>query len=205
VPGILDPYYKFSNARRVALQAHVKNTDLFFTSSNLIIQGHYGAARVILRQVFEFLFIGKYASLTHKDGFINRWLEGKQVNIYDETIKRLVSPDKEEFHNLWVFICDATHATVFSNQISFDFETNKKEITNTYAILLMLYCCNYHLLSTWILNKSLIYRSEYYGNHKAENTALKKEARLLIKAVRQNLSDRGAKFLNNYTKQWNYI
>lgn len=90
IGGILDPYYGITPTKRVLLQSYFKNSDLLLTSSNLIIQGHYGASMIIMRQIFEFLLIGKYSFLTEKEGFINRWLDGKQINVYDEIIKKLI-------------------------------------------------------------------------------------------------------------------
>jgi hypothetical protein len=204
IPGILDPYYGITPFKQVVLQSYFKNSDLLFTSSNLIIQGHFGAARIIMRQIFEFLLIGKYCCLTKKEGFINRWLDGKQINIYDEAIKKLLKPDKKEFDDFWIMICNFTHATTFSNQGSFNFKDNKDEITGTYYILLMLLCCNYHLLSSCVLDSKLIYRSNIFGEHRMRNADLKVKAREIITEVKKELAPKGIALIKTYCGSWKY-
>lgn len=202
--GFVDPYYGMTTVKQVLLQSYFKNSDLFLASSNLILQGHYGAARIIMRQIFEFLLIGKYCFLTKKEGFTNRWLAGKQIDVYGEIIKKLIKPDKKEFHDFWIMICKFTHATTFSNQASFNYEENKLEIRASYYILLILLCCNYHLLSRCVIDYKLIYRSNVYGDHKLDNTNLKVKAKEIITKVKKDLAPAGITLIKTYCGNWKY-
>lgn len=205
ISWIFDPYYGLTSSRKIVFQSCLKNSDLLFTSNNLIVQGHFGAAMIITRQIFEFLLMGKYCFLVHKEGFVNRWLDGKQVDIYNEVVKKsLMKPDKKNFTEFWAMICNFTHATTSSNQGSFNFESNQDQILSTYHILLLLLCCNYHLLNRCALDRRLAYRSEEFGGHKAENSRLKKAAKLVIAEIRLKSSKKGTDFIKDYCGRWEY-
>src|SRR5574343_193293 len=100
VGGILDPYYGIEDYERILLQAFTKTNHLLYTSLNLTNSGNYGASSILLRQIFEFQILGKYAYTIKDEKMYQKWLDGKQFDIYDKIIKLLDKPAKGNFHLL---------------------------------------------------------------------------------------------------------
>ena len=52
--------YNERNFDKVLMQACVKISYLLYNAHQLLLRGEYGVANILLRQVFEYLVIGKY-------------------------------------------------------------------------------------------------------------------------------------------------
>ncbi|MES2863528.1 MAG: hypothetical protein V4666_05380 [Bacteroidota bacterium] len=204
VGGLLDPYYGIEDYERILLQAFTKTNHLLYASLNLTNSGNYGASSILLRQIFEFQILGKYAYTIKDEKMSQKWLDGKQFDIYDKVIKLLDKPSKVNFHTFWLMLCKLSHATTSSHQIEFKAPKNADQIHASLIIILMLQRCNYHLLTSCFITKKLTYRSEYYLNLKKENSALKNEARLIKKEISNLLSSDGKKLIKDYESTWNF-
>lgn len=202
VGGILDPYYGIEDYERILLQAFTKTNHLLYTSLNLTNSGNYGASSILLRQIFEFQILGKYAYTIKDEKMSQKWLDGKQFDIYDKIIKLLDKPAKGNFHMFWLMLCKLSHATTSSYQIEFKALNNTEDIRASLIIILMLQRCNYHLLTSCFITKKLIYRSEYYLNLKKENSALKNEARSIKKEISNLLSSGGKDLIRDDESKW---
>lgn len=69
--------YNERNFDKVLMQACVKISYLLYNAHQLLLRGEYGVANILLRQVFEYLVIGKYSiSNRMKYGQKNGWKTG---------------------------------------------------------------------------------------------------------------------------------
>ncbi len=200
--GTFDIYYGIQEHEKVMFHAYLKNISLLYSSHKLVLSGSYGAANIILRQVFEFLLIGKYASVTKNNQWANNWFESYQFNVYDRIIKLLAKPKKENLHNYWIITCRQTHATSSSHQIGLSFKNNREQTFLSYNFILLLLRCNYHLISSCILNNRLRYRSEYYGDHKKENIVARASAKKIIKEIESIFLKPGTDLMKDYRSNW---
>ncbi|HTF02905.1 MAG TPA: DUF5677 domain-containing protein [Bacteroidia bacterium] len=200
--GMLDLYYTVQQHERVALQAYVKIIHLAYNTHNLIVNGNYGTANILLRQIFEFLLIGKYIMTTSDQSIANKWLDGSQLDVYDKIIKRLKSPNKKTFHDFWIVLCKLNHATTHSHQIGLTFKLNKIQILGSYSILLLLLKCNYHLLNSHFINRKLKYYSDHLCGCSNENSKLRIGARTVKKSISGRLSPDGRSLIKHYESRW---
>lgn len=97
LPGTFDPYYGIQEYERIIIQSYIKNIYLLYSSHNLLMLGNYGAANILLRQIFEFLLLGKYVNIKRSNNLAEKWLSRKQFDIYDNIIRLFEKPDKKEF------------------------------------------------------------------------------------------------------------
>lgn len=200
--GFIDPYYRMQEHERITIQSFLKINHLLFTGVTLTIKGNYGAANILLRQIFEFLILGKYISLIKKEEVALRWLDQRQFDVYDKVIKLLEKPNKKNFHDFWIIICNLAHATTGSHQITLKASNNINQIHESLILVLLLQRCNYHLLSVCLINKKLTYRSEFYGGFKSENSNLKKTARALKRDIYALFTSAGTQLINDYESEW---
>lgn len=200
--GFNDPYYGIQDYERIVGQSFLKTNYLLFTANNLTIKGNYGSANILLRQIFEFLILGKYVSLVKDEDMALKWLDQRQFDIYDKVIKLLEKPNKKNFQDFWIMVCKLAHATTVSHQIILKAPDNTEQIHATFSLLLLLQRCNYHLLSRCLINKKLSYRSEFFGGFKTENSNLKNSARILKKDIYSLLSSSGVDLLKDYESKW---
>ncbi len=200
--GFIDPYYCMQEYERIVMQSFFKINHLLFTAHKLTLKGNYGAANILLRQIFEFLILGKYVSIIKKEEMALKWLDQKQFDVYDRIIKLLEKPNKKSFHDFWIIVCTLAHATTASHQINLNASDNLKQIRECFSLLLLLQRCNYHLLSICIINKRISYHSEVYGNFKSENSILKKTARVLKKDIYALFSSTGTQLIKDYESKW---
>jgi hypothetical protein len=199
--SLFDPYYGVEEYERIIGQSFLKTNYLLFTANSLITKGNYGAANILIRQIFEFLILGKYVSSVKDEEMALKWLDVRQFDIYDKVIKLLEKSNKQNFHNFWIRICKHSHATTVSHQIILNASKNAEDIRTSFALILLLQRCNYHLLSSCLLNRDLVYRSGYYG-FKNENSKLKNNAKELKKEIYKLFTSSGKELLRDYEGKW---
>lgn len=200
--GYIDPYYGMEEYERIVVQSFLKANHLLFIVVELNKKGNYGAANILLRQIFEFLVLGKYVNLIKDEEMALRWLNQRQFDVYDKVIRLLEKPSKKNFHDFWIIICSLAHATTSSHQIILKANSNVSHIRQSLVIGLLLQRCNYHLLSVCLINRKLIYRSEFYGGLKSENSELKQAARKLKREIYALFSSDGIELLKDFESKW---
>lgn len=204
VKGALDPYYGLQEYERIIIQAFLKTNSLLYSAFNLVIKGNFGSANVLLRQAFEFLILGKYVSAVKDEVMASRWLNNGQFDIYDKVIRLLATPNKKNLHDYWIIACQLAHASMVANQVIFKARDNFSKIHASLIMILIFQRCNYHLLSICLINKKLIYRSEFYGGFKIKNSNLKSEARGYKSKILNLLSPDGIKLVKDYECKWTF-
>lgn len=204
IHGFLDPYYSMEEYERIVMQSFFKTNHLLYTSLNLITKGNFGSANILLRQIFEFLIVGKYMCIVKNEKISEKWLNEGQFDIYDKVIRLMDKPDKKSFRVFWIMICKLAHATTVSHQVGLKAPSNSSQIYGSLVLVLLLQRLNYHLLSSCLINRKLIYRSEFYGGFKDENSSLKIKARSLKSEVFNLLSPEGCQLVKDYESKWSF-
>lgn len=96
--SIMDPYCNFHQYEIVAIHAYCKVINLLYDCHSLSLKGQIGAVRVLQRQAFEFVILGKYMTIKKDDNQANLWLIKGNFNVYNDVIKRLESSTKNALH-----------------------------------------------------------------------------------------------------------
>jgi hypothetical protein len=197
------PRHYFEDYETIILQAYWKCTHLSFSVNQLILHGEYGSARIIMRHIFEFLILAKYMYLT-KDNFkAHRWLKGGQFDLYDNVIKQLHTPDKKNFHDLWIMFSQLVHAGTGSVQVGLSKEIDDDVLSSFYINLLLL-CCKNILLQKLYITSKLEYISERYGNYHDENKEIRKQIRSHEKEIKKQLPPLSLSVIRDYRKNWEF-
>jgi hypothetical protein len=202
LPGIFDETYNVYEYERIVIQCYIKSTHLLYSSIQLILRGDFGAARIILRQIFEYLLIAKYFYTKKPDSIVERWLNEKQFDVYDAIIKLLKVPDKKNFHAFWILLCSQAHAGTTSFQIGIGNNENVTESIATFHITLMLLCLKNDLLANCFINTRLKYRTIEYGHNKESNQELQKELKKTTKEIQLLFTDVGISLIKDYKSKW---
>ena len=120
--------YNERNFDKVLMQACVKISYLLYNAHQLLLRGEYGVANILLRQVFEYLVIGKYFYKQQNEIWAEKWLEDRKYEVYDKILRLLKIPDKKHLCDFWKVLCSLAHATPSSQQISLDGQFNEIDI-----------------------------------------------------------------------------
>lgn len=142
--------YNERNFDKVLMQACVKISYLLYNAHQLLLRGEYGVANILLRQVFEYLVIGKYFYKQQNEIWAEKWLEDRKYEVYDKILRLLKIPDKKHLCDFWKVLCSLAHATPSSQQISLDGQFNEIDIELSYNVVLILLCCK-HVLALFII------------------------------------------------------
>jgi len=189
---------------QIALQTYLKNMHLLFSCHRLILGGQHGSAQVLFRQIFENLLIGKFVWLKKDDILSSKWLSGKPFGIYDKVIKLLANPDKGNIKYFWIYVCQITHASNKSNQITLFYKENRQQIYDSYQFLLLFLRCNYHLLNSYAISNRLNYRMNKVEKIKLQNKLLRDNAKIENKKIASIFKTPGIELIKDYEKKWQF-
>lgn len=170
--------------------------NLNYSIIHLLENTFYGSARVLLRQFFEFLIIGKFSEY---DGgqIIKKWSNKSRENrdndisLSNDVLHKLDSKDLSAVKEMWRELSDMSHPTRYAQQVPYFLssdihaESMDKHYCNmhyTLDLFFMLLCMNYHLLISNWGRKS---RGWYFGYHKdpMNNWKLENEIKAKIKTM----------------------
>lgn len=157
------------NSHSIILSAIYKNFYIFYSSLELLKKGFFGSSRVLLRQSFEFLILGKFCAITNNHKVFENWQDGKTVYFSNEVLKKISKPNTNEIKQFWIVLCKYAHSTSASQQINLNWDDNKKDINLTFSFIILLLDCHYHLLNSILLPnaiKSFINYHDYDGKIK---------------------------------------
>lgn len=207
---INEPYAESEEFTSMLGTALIKNMYSFFSAYNLTKQGLVGTARLILRNVLEFLIIGKYISLSKDTNLLDKWKNGKTISLGREVFKNISAPKSKEIERYWDLLCSYTHSSVYSQQLEIAItEENRKEVYLNMVFLLMLLEMNYHLLNSHYVTKSMRYYAgqidEYHEMNTGENKIIpttKKELRELFKMSKSIMEKEPRKVISDYKLTW---
>lgn len=214
---------------KVADMALLNQINLSYSIIQLIENGFFGSARVLLRQFFEFLIIGKFSEFD-SGNLIHKW-ESKTSNNkeFDINLSRdvlhIIRSKKDVGHlqKMWKILSDFSHPTKYAQQLP-PFSTSDdhltwmklsyKNIHYTLDLFFMLLCMNHHLLiSNWGKKTSGWYMGYYkdpMGFWKREKNIKGKTKTTIKKYFQLNDELDGPntelkKTIFQYKQKWNHI
>lgn len=117
--------------------------------------GLYGPARTLLRHVFEYLVVAKYCALSEDNRVFDRWDAGDTVYFTKGVLNKIVTPDISELKDFWRLMCKYSHSTTTSQQVTVEWEGSEDDIYVTLCFVRALLECQYHLLNSILITKSM--------------------------------------------------
>ncbi len=197
------PEYRPTPSECIMIQSYIKSTYLLFNAHRLVLQGYYGIAQSLLRQVFEFALISRYFHLKNNDGEAEKWLEECQFDIFNKILKRLEKPSKTSFFVLWKMLCGGAHATAGSCQITSDCQANRYESIAVYSVIILLLCLDSVMLDDLLKRKKPVRLKRYLGDEfVCELKLLRRERNELIRIATGLFSDEGKALVKDYKANW---
>lgn len=187
-----------------------KNIFSFFSALRLSSCGLYGAARPLMRNIFESLMISKFSSISDNLSVMKKWHNEEIVYFSNSVLKKIKIPSSEEFYSFWSLVCEYSHTTRSSLQISLDIndKENFEEINLNIAIINALLECNYHLLNTHLITIKYEYMGKFYSSPhfsklpKYKVPELRKAAHTIFKSNRKFLGSGSVKLISAYKRKW---
>lgn len=191
-----------SDAETPIVSAVIKNEIALYSTLVLTIDGLPGCGRALLRSVYEALMIAKFASLRQSDSLISKWIAGETIYFSNAILKKIMTPELTELKNLWAVLCQVSHATTYSYQVTTKFEEIENEISANLAILAMLLGCNFHLINKHYVTKSMVYLATAYHSEEGEFQRRRDTAKIATQAATKFLSKQGRQVIKEYSKVW---
>jgi len=194
----------------ILFSAFHKNIISLYSTLRLTICGLYGPARPLMRTIFEWLMISKFSCIANDPSVIQKWHNEETIYFSNSVLKKIKDPSPDEFYTFWSVVCDYSHATRSSLQISLDVEDeeNFREISINIAVLNALLECNYHLLNTHLITAEYEYMGKFYYSSRFSAARdyklpeLRKEAHSIFKNNRKFLGSGSAKLISAYKRKW---
>lgn len=197
----LDPYIHKRFMNDLIFATLHKNYFAFYSSYKQTVSGLYGPARIFLRYIFEGLIISKYCSLTEDDRIYQRWAHGEVIYFSNSILKKLAEPTKSIFGEMWEIMCNFSHSNVYSLQISLSPEEVSKEIGLNLSLLVSLLICNYHLLNSHFISRSLLNSYKSVFEWEPMKNA-KRQQRITIINANKMITKETRRFVIEFNKTW---
>ena len=195
--------YPHSSTDSVVLQAHVKSIYLLYNAHKLTLQGNYGIAKSLFRQIFEFQLICKYFSLINNDDEAQKWLDKRQLDVYNKILKRLEKPSKENLFDFWKLLCTQAHATTTSCQVASNIDINRNEIRMVYYMILL--CIEGYSLGYLGKRKNMLLLKTLIGNELYDEfVTFKYDLKEAIAQITALLSNDGIALIKDYKTNWTF-
>lgn len=186
-----------------------RNFFTFYSALMLTISGFYESARPLLRCIFESLMISKFCYICDDDRVMKKWESGETIYFANSILKKITYPDTRPFYEFWGIICEHSHATKTSVQISLELESDELEsVVSNLCLLNVLLECNYHLLTTHLITPELAYMDKIYSTRATpkirdyETPGLRKRAHVQFKKNRAFLSPESIRLISAYKRKW---
>jgi hypothetical protein len=187
-----------------------RNFFTFYSALILTVSGFYESARPLLRYIFESLMISKFCHICDDDRVMKKWDSGETIYFANSILKKITYPDARPFYKFWGLICEHSHATKASLQVSLELESEDelKNVAANLALLNALLECNYHLLNTHLISPKFAYMDKFYSTgitpkvRDYETPELRKRAHAQFKRNRAFLSPESIKLISAYKRKW---
>lgn len=215
VSGMFLRQYKYKDLHSLLFAAFNKNILLSFSVLKLNSSGMYGPARPLIRNIFEWLMISKFGSISDNPSIIEKWMNEETIYFSNSVLKKIKIPSPKPFYDFWNIICEFSHATRSNMQVFFciDDEYGKNQVLGNLAIINTLLECNYHLLNTHLITSEFEYMGRFYYNRrwsppiknmptKYKVPDLRKAAHSIFKGNRSFLGPESKKLITAYKRKW---
>lgn len=188
---------KNNDFSEIILSLCYKNIISLISANELIKKGFIGSSKIIFRNVYEGLLIGKLIGVTEDSKHYDNWYKGNQFSMKKDIFKKLENEPSRESIEFWDILNKYTHATIYSQ--SFMLEINEADIDNCNSIITTLLAMNYHLLNTFV-SKYYNYYLNYYGGEFYKE--LKETSRKRLSHAVKMIDPRCKKVIQEYKAKW---
>lgn len=208
MPIVLNPAIEGLRHRSpVLFSAYHRNWYAFFASYDLTCNGLFGPARSILRHAFESMIIAKFCSLSKSDALYEKWIGGDAIYFTNNILKRISKPDPKIFSELWSTLSEFTHATIYAQQMSLDWDHINNNVQFNLDLILILLEWHYHILTSHVVTSSTryytTYISELSGSDGVDNLRqLKQQLRLSFKNAKQDMPRLTKQVVRDFKQTW---
>lgn len=187
-----------------------RNFFTFYSALMLTVSGFYESARPLLRCIFESLMISKFCHICDDDRVMKKWDSGETIYFANSILKKISYPDTRPFYEFWGIICEHSHATKTSVQISLELQSEDElgSVGSNLCLLNVLLECNYHLLTTHLITPELAYMDKIYSTRATpkirdyETPGLRKRAHVQFKKNRAFLTPESIRLISAYKRKW---
>lgn len=191
----------------ILLSAYHRNWFALYASFELTCNGLFGPARSILRHAFESMIIAKFSSLSNNDAIYRKWKDGDTIYFSNNILKKIKKPDSNIFFEFWQTLSSFVHATIHSQQMSFDGDHLSGNIQFNFDLILVLLEWHYHLLTSHIITPSIRWATDYtltqLGEARIKNLRqLKRDIRSAFKNGRSDMPDFMKRAIRDYKLMW---
>jgi len=201
-----DPYVEPDEFSSMIFTAIYKNYISLYSALDLTLQGFYGAARILFRNVYEFLIISKAVAIRKDIGLLEKWKNGDDISLRKEVFSRVKKPKSLEMQNLWKTLCEFTHGTIYSQQVKLEYNEIKNEVKFNFVCMKMLLDMNYHVLNSYAANSSIQYYAKFMSDLHETDTLKnkKKEIRTQISSIRKTLLKEPKRVILDFISKWEF-
>lgn len=189
--------YKNSTFSDIILSLCYKNLISLLSAVNLMKQGFLGTSKIIFRNVYESLLIGKLLGVTHDYSYYEKWNKGAQFSMKKDIFSRLQNKTSKESLEFWDILNKYNHSTIYAQD--FWLEIDEPAIANCNNIINCLLEMNYHLLNTFVCKYYHYYLNLYFKDYYNEK---KNNLRINLSLVRKNMDPRCIKVVKDYSSIW---
>ena len=140
-------------AEQLLFSAVAKNELALFSILELTQAGLIGAVRPLLRQVFEFQVLAKYATLDSGGEIARRWLEGDVPAVGRDVLPNIVSSVAGHLRDFWRQLHPFVHASPQSQQVSPHIEHNLEELGLDLMLFSLVLHNQFHILLHLAFNR----------------------------------------------------
>lgn len=177
-----------------------KNLISILSAILLIKNGYYGSARMIFRNVYENLLIGKMFAVTKDYSLYEKWELGNQLSIKKDIFMKINNETSKESRQFWDNLNKYNHGIIYSQDFILEYDKLSIDDCNTYISVLLE--MNYHLLNKYVCEYRNYYLELYFGNRYKK---LKKSLREIFNISRKMIDIRCKKVLKDYKSTWEII
>lgn len=201
-----DPYVKADAYSSIIFTAIYKNYISLYTALDLTLQGLYGAARILFRNIYEFLIISKTIASRKDDELLRKWNNGEEISLNRDVFSRVIKPKSLEMKILWKTLCEYTHGTIYSQQVKLEYQEIKNEIKMNFVCLKILVDINYHVMNIFAANASIQYYAKFISDlHTIDFLKdKKKEIHAQISLIRKTLSEKPKRAVLDFISKWEF-
>ena len=187
--------------RSVIFSAIHKNFFVLHSALSLTRSGLFGPARTLLRHVFEYLVVAKFCAISEDDRVFESWDSGDTVYFTNGVLKKIIKPDNGELKDFWHLMCQYSHSTNSSQQVSIEWDGSEDDVYVTLCFIRAMLECQYHLLNSVLITKSMRSFAKKYDDDNAIKEVREKN-RKILKLTRAMMGKKARDLTRCYVASW---
>lgn len=176
-----------------------RNIITILSAMQLIKSGYFGSAKILFRNIYESLLIGKLFGITKNEKQYHQWINGEPFSVKKEVFSKLKQKPSKETLEFWDILNKYTHSTVYSQNFSVDDDVIISHLQECHTIISTLLDMNFHLLNIYVSKYHNYYLNYYFRDYYRDKKSQLKE--LLIKS-RKMIDPRCQVVIRDYSSNW---